>query len=102
MFFSNKAKTYFVQVNLITQSHCLITCWLCKAVSLQHCMNSLQEKPSQKLQINNAIFYLNSYLCEAKSSPEILVLFISIRDEEETNHLAQCVSLFVQMCLNVQ
>lgn len=64
-------------------------------------MNSLQEKPSQKPQINNAIFYLNSYLCEAKSSPEIPVLFMSIREEEETNHLAQCGLVFVPMCLNI-
>lgn len=74
----------------------------CEAANQKHCMNSLREKLSQKPQINNAVFYLNSYLCEAKSSPEILVLFISIREEEETNHLVQCVSLFVQMCLNIQ
>lgn len=60
-------------------------------------MNSLVEKLSQKPEINNAIFYLNSYLCEAKSSPEILVLFISIREEEETNHLAQRVSVCVDV-----
>lgn len=46
------------------------------------------------------MFYLNSYLCEAKSSLEIPVLCISIR-EEETNHLAQRVR-DVWMRLNIQ
>lgn len=76
-----------------------------EAANLRHCMNSSPEKPGQKPQINNAIFYLNSYLCEAKSSPENLVLFISIGEEveeEETNHLGQCVCLFVRLCSNIQ
>lgn len=58
-------------------------------------MNSLRRAQSQEPQINNAIFYLNSYLCEAKSSPEMTVLFISIGEKtEDTNHLAQRARLF--------
>lgn len=59
------------------------------------------ERRSQEPRINNAVFYLNSYLCEAKSSPEMTVLFIRIREKnEDTNHLVQCVCLFaVRICM---
>lgn len=87
-------------------SRCSCRSDLCgSSPSQQHRINSLLRTPSQKPQINNAIFYLNSYLCEAKSSPEMFVLFMSFREEQETNHLVQCVFVCMDasaVCVSVK
>ena len=47
-----------------------------------------------ELQINNAIFYLNSYFCEAQSSPEMFVLFMSVREARNKSFSTLCVCLY--------